>query len=81
MKKFKLFNWFKKNVYGIVVEIGKVNRIGFRGGEEWYMDRVLYKFGKPINQRRYWNRDEFRKEKEINKNKRIVVKGFHKDAV
>lgn len=72
-----LVNWFKRNFYGVVIEVGKVNRVGFNSCEDWYIDRVKYRFGKPIDVRRYWNDKEYEKDKSFNK-KRVIVKGFRK---
>jgi hypothetical protein len=77
MKISKVTNWVKRNIYGVVIEVGKVDRVGFKSEEDWYIDRVLYRFGKPINKRRYWNEKEFEKERSFNK-RRTVVKGFKK---
>ena len=78
LKFGKLVNWFKKNTYGTVIEIGKVNRVGFKGGEDWYIDKVLYKFGKKVESRRYWDQEDFKSEinDKVVERKRIIVKGF-----
>ena len=80
MKIRILVSWFKRNFYGVVIEFGKVDRVGFKADEDWYIDRVLYKFGKPINSRRYWDEKEFKRDKTFNKG-RVVVKGFIKESV
>ena len=77
IKTKHLISWFKRNIYGVVIEIGKVDRVGFKSHEDWYIDRVLYKFGKRINSRRYWDNKDFEKDKTFN-NERVVVKGFIK---
>jgi hypothetical protein len=82
--KYGVLNYVKKNTYGIVSEYGKVEKIGFGikedDRESWYIDKVKYRFGKPIDKKRYWDIDEFRKDKNFEKN-RIVVKGFLNEKI
>jgi hypothetical protein len=73
-----LVNWFKKNIYGTVIETGKVTRVGFNGGEDWYIDKVLYRFGRKLEYHRYWDKQDFISEikNKVVKKERIIIKGF-----
>lgn len=76
-----ILNEVKKRTYGVVSHIGKIDRIGFSdidSREDWYVDRVLYRFGKPIQTRRYFDLEELNKDKKFSKS-RIIVKGFLKN--
>jgi len=68
----------KKYFYGTVKEIGCERKIGYIPVEEYYIDKHSYLFGFKIKTVRYWNYDDYLKNKNLKNVKRKIVKGFSK---